>query len=64
LELKEIIERLQKIRADIEGAFKKELIDFDEMESGISSVIEAIQNLNSPEKSGDRITLNPGNYTK
>lgn len=63
MELKEIIERLQKIRADIEDAFKKELIDFDEMESGISSIIEAIQNQKPPEKFEDKSTLDVGNYT-
>jgi hypothetical protein len=30
LDLNEIIEKLQKIKADIEDAFEKELIDFDD----------------------------------
>jgi hypothetical protein len=63
LDLNEIIEKLQKIKADIEDAFEKELIDFDDIENGISSVIEAIQNQKPPEKFEDKSTLNVGNYT-
>ena len=63
MELKEIIERLQKVKADIGEAFEKELIDFDEIENGISSIIEAIQNQSSPGKFEDKSTLNVGNYS-
>lgn len=60
--MKEIIEKLQQIKADIENAFEKELIDFDEIEAGISSIIEAIQDRIPAEKSGDKTALGIGNY--
>jgi len=47
----EIKERLEKIKSDIENAFEKELIDFDELQSYGHSA--------TPE---DKIVLNIGYY--
>jgi len=62
LELNEIIEKLQKIKKDIEDAFEIKLIDFDEIENGLASIIEAIRNQCPREKSGDKVALKPENY--
>lgn len=58
----EIKERLEKIKSDIENAFSIELIDFDEIERKLSSVIDAIQDLNRTAISEDKIVLNIVNY--
>ena len=58
----EIKERLEKIKSDIENAFEKELIDFDEIENDLSSVIDALQNNNRTTISEDKIVMNIVNY--
>jgi hypothetical protein len=60
--LNEIAERLQKIKCDIENAFEKELIDFDEIERELSSVIDALQSLNRAAPSGGKFDLKVENY--
>lgn len=60
--MKEIITKLQRIKEDIENAFEKELIDFDEIEAALSSIIEAIQDQDPPKKSGNETALSVGNY--
>lgn len=62
MDLNQITEKLQKIKTDIESAFEKELIDFDEIEAALSSIIEAIQDQDPPEKSGNETALSVGNY--
>ena len=58
----EIKERLEKIKSDIENAFEKEIIDFDEIENDLSSVIDALQNNNRTTISEDKIVMNIVNY--
>ncbi|UCC79010.1 MAG: hypothetical protein JSW64_12130 [Candidatus Zixiibacteriota bacterium] len=62
MKLNEIAERLQKVKSDIESAFEKELIDFDEIEKELSSVIGALQNRDRAAPSEDRFALNVENY--
>lgn len=62
MKLKEIIEKLQEIKSGIENAFENELIDFDDLENDISSVIEAVRDLEHSEKSLATINLSVGNY--
>jgi len=58
----EIKERLEKIKSDIENAFEKELIDFDEIENELSSVIDALQSYGHSATPEDKIVLNIGYY--
>ena|GEM_PF-5658925 len=58
----EIKERLEKIKSDIENAFEKELIDFDEIEHELSSIIDALHTSNLVAISGNKIPQNIGNY--
>ena len=60
--LKQIIEKLEQIKKDIEDAFENELIDFDDLENDISSIIEAVENLKYFEQSSDTITVSVGNF--
>lgn len=62
LKLNEIAERLQKLKCDIENAFEKELIDFDEIERELSSVIDALRNLDRAALSGDKFVLSVENF--
>lgn len=62
LKLDEIAERLQKLKCDIENAFEKELIDFDEIERELSSVIDELQNGDRAALSGDKLASNVENF--
>ncbi len=62
MKLNEIAERLQKLKYDIENAFEKELIDFDEIEKELSSVIDALRNRDRAALSGDKFTLSVENF--
>jgi hypothetical protein len=62
LKLDEIAERLQKLKYDIENAFEKELIDFDEIEKELSSVIDALRKCDRAAPSGDKFALSVENF--
>lgn len=62
LKLDEIAERLQKVKCDIENAFEKELIDFDEIERELSSVIDELRNGDRAAISGDKLASNVENF--
>ena len=62
MNLGEIKEKLERIKAAIEDAFEKEVIDFDQIENDISSVIDKLQGYIRPIKPEDRVIVKIGNY--
>lgn len=62
MRIDEITEKLKKVKREIENAFEKELIDFDEMESELSAVIDALTASGKTAPSEDRFAPKMENY--
>ena len=62
MKIDEITEKLKKLKSEIENAFEKELIDFDEIEKELSSVIDALQEGEIKRTAGDRFVAKTENY--
>jgi hypothetical protein len=62
LKIEEITERLKKVRSEIENAFEKELIDFDEIENELSAVIDALLKGRKTAPAKDRFVPKMENY--
>jgi transcriptional regulator NrdR family protein len=62
LKLDEIAAKLQKIKSNIETAFEKELIDFDEIENELSSIIDSLEARGRTVTSAGKAAIKTENY--
>lgn len=62
MRIEEITEKLIKVKHEIENAFEKELIDFDEIESELSAVIDTLEANGNFAPAKDRMAPKIENY--
>jgi cell fate (sporulation/competence/biofilm development) regulator YlbF (YheA/YmcA/DUF963 family) len=62
LKLDETAAKLQKIKSDIETAFEKEVIDFDEIENELSSIIDSLKAHVRTATSAGKASIKTENY--